>query len=89
MEVETDEFKSSKQRDFFDPTDKLLHILIGGSATITQVSELIQQKAQVNKCDVGGRGAALVWAMIKGVKLEILEILLGASGTEILFSLLT
>ena len=81
-----EEFKASKEQGF-NPTDRLLNLLMksSGGVTVAQVGELIKQNAQVNKCDADGRGAALIWALVMGVKLEVLEILLKASGT---FSLL-
>lgn len=76
------EFKASKEGGGgFNPTERLLELLMKGSPTIPQVQELIKQNANVNKCDEAGRGAALIWAVVKGVKLEVLEILLKASGT--------
>ena len=77
-----EEFKASKEQGF-NPTDRLLNLLINssGGVTVAQVAELIKQNAQVNKCDPDGRGAALIWALVMGVKLEVLEILLKASGT--------
>ena len=77
-----EEFKASKEQGF-NPTDRLLNLLIksSGGVTVAQVAELIKQNAQVNKCDADGRGAALIWALVMGVKLEVLELLLKASGT--------
>lgn len=76
-----EEFKASKEQGF-NPTDRLLNLLMENptGVTVQHVRELIEQNAQVNKCDVDGRGAALIWALVRGVKLEVLEVLLKASG---------
>lgn len=80
--MDNSEFKAGSKTagEEWDPTTELLNLLMNAtkSATVPQIQRLISMKADVSRCDGNGHGSALVWAMVKGAKAEVVKVLLDA-----------